>query len=287
MLHIKRDLHVNRKLRKEAGITVLRDKTTKKRKHPFSKHKGKKRMSRTGFCVGEDTDEDDEEMKDDEKGGECGAEGTPMPPATPNTEEEKLSGRHKKRPRLWGAGIVTPWLYYMGMYSTFGMHFEDYAFGSANVILSAPDSQAWVVWYSVPRKALALLHEFLRHRHGSEYRLDCLEQRRLWIDPQELAAWRSATNEQIPVYRHVQKGGEYVITDYGSVHWGVNLGVGWKAAVNFAFPKWYSKAREVDAVYKDLEKKANQTRHYRSVPNFEGPRCCGKKWPGMHTENAQ
>eukprot|EP00976_Prorocentrum_cordatum_P037686 765606-Prorocentrum_minimum.AAC.1 len=51
----------------------------------------------------------------------------------------------KKRPKLWGAGIVTPWLYYMGAFSTFGMHFEDYAFGSANVIIAEPGTQAWAI----------------------------------------------------------------------------------------------------------------------------------------------
>ena len=52
------------------------------------------------------------------------------------------------------------------------------------------------------------------------------------------------------VYRHVQGPSEYIATDYGSVHWGVNLGVGWKAAVNFAYPEWREAAESIHQVYK-------------------------------------
>ena len=52
---------------------------------------------------------------------------------------------------LWGAGIISPWLYYMSVGSVFGCHIEDYAFGSANVIIAPPGAQTWVVWYSVSR----------------------------------------------------------------------------------------------------------------------------------------
>ena len=37
---------------------------------------------------------------------------------------------------LWGAGIISPWLYFMSIGSMFCCHIEDYAFGSANVILA-------------------------------------------------------------------------------------------------------------------------------------------------------
>jgi len=151
----------------------------------------------------------------------------------------ELEGEHRRTmPKLWGAGIVSPWLYYMGLHSTFAMHFEDYAFGSANVILAEPGSQAWAVWYHVPRHGLTLLHQFLRQHLGKSYQLDCLEKRRLWVDPNVVAAWRSPDGRCIPVFRTVQCPGDYVLTDYGAVHWGINLGVGWKAAVNFAFPCW-------------------------------------------------
>ena len=180
--------------------------------------------------------------------------------------------------KLWGAGIVTPWLYYMGVCSTFAAHFEDYAFGSANVIVAPPDTQAWVIWYSVPRESLAAFHAFLRDLLGKEYTLDCLEGRRLWIDPRLVAEWNArqpAGAPTCPVYRHVQGPGDYVVTDYGSVHWGVNLGVGWKAAVNFAFEDWRPAAEQVDAVYAQLERETGQKRHYRCAPEFAGERCRG------------
>ena len=144
-----------------------------------------------------------------------------------------------KYERMWGAGIVTPWLYFMGPNSCFSMHFEDYAFGSANVIVAEPNTQAWVVWYSVPRGSLRNLHRFLKDHLGEAYTLDVLEMRRLWVDPAKIARWNQSQPEErrVPVYRHVQGPGEYVVTDYGSVHWGVNLGVGWKAAVNLFWRK--------------------------------------------------
>jgi len=172
--------------------------------------------------------------------------------------------------RLWGAGIVTPWLYYMGAFSSFAAHFEDYAFGSANVLVAEPGSSSHVIWYSVPRESLHTLHLFLRHLLGDQYTLDVLEQRRLWIDPAVLGGWNAQrAREGLPevaVHRHVQGPGEYVITDYGSVHWGVNVGVGWKVAVNFAFEEWGLAAAFVDDVYTRLERETGLQRSYRCAP---------------------
>jgi hypothetical protein len=174
--------------------------------------------------------------------------------------------------RLWGVGIVSPWLYYMGMGSIFPLHFEDYAFASANVIIAPPDAQAWVVWYSIPRSDLYALHKYLQETLGSEYSLDILEMRRLWLDPMRIQEWnktsRTAKKHPIRVYRHVQGPGDYVITDYGSVHWGVNLGHGWKAAVNFAYMDWKPAAEEVDKVYSTLEEERLEKRHHRCCPQF-------------------
>ena len=82
-------------------------------------------------------------------------------------------------------------------------------------------------------------------------------------------AWRGAKGERVSVYRHVQGPSEYIATDYGSVHWGVNLGVGWKAAVNFAYPEWREAAESIHQVYKKLEMVTGQKRNYRSVPDFD------------------
>ena len=174
--------------------------------------------------------------------------------------------------KKWGAGIVNPWLYYMSPFSFFPMHFEDYALGSANVIVADPSTQCWVVWYSIPSEQIALLHEFLKDTLKTKYRIDCLESREVWINPEIIAKWnakRLGNNRKLKVYRHVQGPGEYVITDYGSVHWGVNLGVGWKAAVNFAFLDWRDAAEKVDLEYRRIESREYPTkRHYRCAPNF-------------------
>lgn len=175
---------------------------------------------------------------------------------------------NKNGHNLWGAGIISPWMYYMSMGSVFCCHIEDYAFGSANAIIAPPDSHTWVVWYSVSRKDLGNLHLYLQDLMGVNYTLDCLEKRKVWLDPVAMKAWRGAEGEQINVFHHLQGPSEYVITDYGSVHWGVNLGVGWKAAVNFAFSDWRAAAELVHLVYKDREIATGQQRNYRCVPDF-------------------
>ena len=176
---------------------------------------------------------------------------------------------HRSRNTLWGAGIISPWLYFMSFGSVFCCHIEDYAFGSANTVIAPCASQSWVVWYSVPRQDIGALHQYLHDLLGEEYSLDCLEQRKLWIDPSSVSAWRGSKGERVQIFRHLQGPSEYIVTDYGSVHWGVNLGVGWKAAVNFAYSEWRSAAEELHLVYRTLELKTGQRRHYRSVPIFE------------------
>jgi hypothetical protein len=182
----------------------------------------------------------------------------------------ELSDKASEKKR-WGAGIVTPWLYYMSPFSYFPMHFEDYAFGSANVIVAEPSTQCWVVWYSIPGDQISLLHEFLKDTLKNKYQIDCLEERFLWVNPESIAAWNSKRDEnqlKLEVFRHVQGPGEYVVTDYGSVHWGVNLGVGWKAAVNFAYVDWKAAAQKIDKEYAKIEKKEGKQRNYRCAPNF-------------------
>ena len=200
---------------------------------------------------------------------------------------------------VWGAGIVSPWLYFMGLFSVFGAHIEDCAFasarpldsqrclltflpactslpsdafGSANAILSSPDSEAYVIWYSVPREQLGVMHEYMQQLRGDAYTLNCLEERHLWIDPRRVEEWNATRGaegkEQLKVFRHVQGPGEYVVTDYGSVHWGVNLGVGWKSAVNFGCEEWRAAAEQVDGVYTALEAATGQRRHDRTCPRL-------------------
>ena len=198
------------------------------------------------------------------------AKDSPPPPAPAPADASAYIAKASAK-RLWGVGIVTPWLYYMGVGSIFPLHFEDYAFGSANVILARPDSQAWVVWYSIPRADLYLLHVYLRELLGEAYTVDVLEMRKLWLDPVRIEQWnakRKRGQETLRVYRHVQKPGDYVVTDYGSVHWGVNLGAGWKAAVNFAYLGWKPAAQEVNEVYRQLERETGQSRHHRCCPKF-------------------
>ena len=211
-----------------------------------------------------------ERREDKKKGKKHSSAGTVIEAAV--LEAAEMATEKASETRLWGVGIVSPWLYYMGVGSIFPLHFEDYAFASANVILARPDSHSAVVWYSIPRSDLYLLHTYLQETLGAEYTVDILEMRRLWLDPARIQDWNSKRvngEEKIHVYRHVQRAGEYVVTDYGSVHWGVNLGDGWKAAVNFAYMDWKPAAEEVNEVYKRLEKETGMFRHHRCCPKFD------------------
>jgi hypothetical protein len=58
-----------------------------------------------------------EEEQEQEEQGTPSTSGRPSAAAKPGGERAKV-------PKLWGAGIVSPWLYYMGLHSTFAMHFE-------------------------------------------------------------------------------------------------------------------------------------------------------------------
>ena len=248
--------------RRLAGQSAIRPPNSRRSRNGAP---SKKRVKDFGAAAAAEADHD-------AAAGEAPAAAAPQGPSA--AEAAAVASMSK----LWGAGIVTPWLYFMGVCSTFAAHFEDYAFGSANVIVAPPDTQAWVIWYSVPRESLAVFHAFLRDLLKEEYTLDCLEGRRLWIDPRLVAEWNArqpAGSPTCPVYRHVQGPGDYVVTDYGSVHWGVNLGVGWKAAVNFAFEDWRPAAEQVHAVYAQLERETGQQRHYRCAPDFGGERCAG------------
>ena len=116
------------------------------------------------------------------------------------------------RSLLWGAGIISPWLYLMNPGSVFCCHIEDYAFGSANVIIAPPGSHTWAAWYSVPRHDIGYLHEYLREMLGDEYTIDCLEQRKIWLDPASVSAWTSKEGKRIHVYRHLQGPSEYILS---------------------------------------------------------------------------
>ena len=74
-------------------------------------------------------------------------------------------GRSAERsPRRGAPGSSPRWLYLTSVGSVFCCHIEDYAFGSANVILAPPGAHAWAAWYSVPRRDIGKLHEYLRGR---------------------------------------------------------------------------------------------------------------------------
>ena len=98
------------------------------------------------------------------------------------------------------------------------------------------------------------LHEYLRNLLGLEYSIDCLEQRKLWLDPTDVIAWRGSCGEKISVFRQSTRTFPSTL-QLTMVRFtgGVNIGVGWKAAVNFAYPSWRKAAESVHLIYKKLE----------------------------------
>ena len=183
-------------------------------------------------------------------------------------------------PTLHSTHPCAPVLRYMTAMSLMPMRMEDHGMGSSTLVVTesvAAAASTWVVWYSVPRRAIAKLHAYLKHalidedESGRvEYTTSVLQDQRLWADPAGIAKWNAKRRhkERIPLFRHVQSPGEHFVTDYGAVRWGVVLGPCWLVSVPFAFPEWRDAAREVDRHLSRLESSFGCKRHVKSVPKF-------------------
>lgn len=177
-------------------------------------------------------------------------------------------------------GVYTPWFYIYTPLSFFCLHIEDLMLGSSNFV--SPGS-APVVWYVVPAEDFgAFVKLFVgmmrgeepqqqqqqeEEHHQGKCRKDSnknpagkpnrshsspewdprfIESRRYLVHPMTLL------KAGIRVTRHVQQPGEWVVIAPGAIHFGINLGLGTKAAVNWMpenLSRWLQVARQIHEAY--------------------------------------
>ncbi|AES59966.1 lysine-specific demethylase JMJ706 [Medicago truncatula] len=135
-------------------------------------------------------------------------------------------------------GITDPMLYIGMLFSMFAWHVEDHYLYSINYHHSGGSK----TWYGVPSSAASqfektvLNHVYCKKilaEHGENGAFQFLAQKTTMFPPNVLL------QHDVPVYKAVQKPGEFVITFPNSYHAGFSHGFNCGEAVNFAIGDWF------------------------------------------------
>ncbi|PNY04674.1 lysine-specific demethylase 5D-like protein [Trifolium pratense] len=135
-------------------------------------------------------------------------------------------------------GITDPMLYIGMLFSMFAWHVEDHYLYSINYHHSGANK----TWYGVPSYAASQFEKtVLNHvycnkalkEHGENGAFQFLAQKTSMFPPNVLL------QQDVPVYKAVQKPGEFVITFPRSYHAGFSHGFNCGEAVNFAIGDWF------------------------------------------------
>ncbi|KAI9110596.1 hypothetical protein K1719_018462 [Acacia pycnantha] len=151
-------------------------------------------------------------------------------------------------------GITDPMLYIGMLFSMFAWHVEDHYLYSINYHHSGANK----TWYGVPSYAasqfeeVALNHVFhsklLSKHNGQAGAYETLAHKTTMFSPNVLL------QHGVPVYKAVQKPGEFVITFPKSYHAGFSHGFNCGEAVNFALSDWFPLGAEATRRYAHLGK---------------------------------
>ncbi|XP_017697487.2 lysine-specific demethylase JMJ18-like isoform X1 [Phoenix dactylifera] len=145
------------------------------------------------------------------------------------------------------SGVLVPWLYIGMCFSSFCWHVEDHHLYSMNYLhWGAPK-----VWYGVPGRVAAKL-EVAMKKHLTdlfEEQPDLLHSLVTQFSPSILKS------EGIPVYRCVQRSGEFVITFPRAYHSGFNCGFNCAEAVNVAPVDWLPHGQNAVELYSEQRHK--------------------------------
>ncbi|KAK2078486.1 hypothetical protein QBZ16_003326 [Prototheca wickerhamii] len=127
-------------------------------------------------------------------------------------------------------GVMVPWLYVGSALSAFSWHVEDHALYSVNFHHMGAEK----VWYCVPPTATRALEDAMRDALPDLYAANPALVYGLvtMLSPAELQ------RRGVPVFRLVQRPGEFVVTMPNSYHSGFNAGFNCAEAVNFAPAPW-------------------------------------------------
>ncbi|XP_010934317.1 putative lysine-specific demethylase JMJ16 [Elaeis guineensis] len=145
------------------------------------------------------------------------------------------------------SGVLVPWLYIGMCFSSFCWHVEDHHLYSMNYLhWGAPK-----VWYGVPsREAVKLEAAMKKHLADLfEEQPDLLHKLVTQFSPSILKS------EGVPVYRCVQRSGEFVITFPRAYHSGFNCGFNCAEAVNVAPIDWLPHGQNAVELYAEQRRK--------------------------------
>ncbi|KAJ4776319.1 Transcription factor jumonji (jmj) family protein / zinc finger (C5HC2 type) family protein [Rhynchospora pubera] len=145
------------------------------------------------------------------------------------------------------SGVLVPWLYVGMCFSSFCWHVEDHHLYSLNYMhWGAPK-----VWYGVPGndapKLEAAMKKYLPDLFDEQP--DLLHNLVTQFSPSLLK------QEGVPVYRSVQREGEFVITFPRAYHAGFNCGFNCAEAVNVAPVDWLPHGQNAVELYREQARK--------------------------------
>ncbi|KAH7428403.1 hypothetical protein KP509_09G000100 [Ceratopteris richardii] len=150
------------------------------------------------------------------------------------------------------SGVLVPWLYVGMCLSSFCWHVEDHHFYSLNYMhFGAPK-----VWYGVPGNAALKLENAMKKYLPElfEEQPDLLHKLVTQLSPSVLRA------DGVPVYRAVQRPGEFIVTFPRAYHAGFNCGFNCAEAINIAPIDWLPAGQIAVEVYRQ-EKRKNTVSH--------------------------
>ncbi|KAG0478826.1 hypothetical protein HPP92_013545 [Vanilla planifolia] len=147
------------------------------------------------------------------------------------------------------SGVLVPWLYIGMCFSSFCWHVEDHHLYSLNYLHWGDPK----VWYGVPGNSAVKLEATMRKHLPDlfEEQPDLLHELVTQLSPSVLKS------EDVPVYRVVQKAGEFVLTFPRAYHSGFNCGFNCAEAVNVAPMDWLPHGQCAVELYSEQHRKTS------------------------------
>ncbi|KAK4480459.1 hypothetical protein RD792_013532 [Penstemon davidsonii] len=147
------------------------------------------------------------------------------------------------------SGVLVPWLYIGMCFSSFCWHVEDHHLYSLNYMHWGDPK----LWYGVPGSdALNLEAAMRKHLPGLfQEQPDLLHKLVTQLSPSILKC------EGVPVYRCIQKPGEFVLTFPRAYHAGFNCGFNCAEAVNVAPVDWLPHGQNAIELYREQGRKTS------------------------------
>ncbi|KAL5838980.1 hypothetical protein ACOSQ4_011588 [Xanthoceras sorbifolium] len=147
------------------------------------------------------------------------------------------------------SGVLVPWLYVGMCFSSFCWHVEDHHLYSLNYLHWGDPK----IWYGVPGSNACTLENTMRKHLPDlfEEQPDLLHELVTQLSPSVLKA------EGVPVYRAVQRSGEFVLTFPRAYHSGFNCGFNCAEAVNVAPVDWLAHGQQAVELYSEQHRKTS------------------------------